>query len=237
MNNEQPSREIIREERAILKEEQKILAEERTILKKVNRTLEIAAVAASLLIVGAAAGLVYWRSASSRVYADKAAVAADRIDLAPESSGTLEEVFVREGDSVQANAPVARVGNELIKAKVAGLVIAAKDDIGKLINRGEPVVSMIEPDSLRVVASLEEDKGLRDVRIGQLAVFTLDAFGSKKFSGTVDEISPTSKDSGAVFSISDKREVRDFDVKIRFNAAGYPGIKNGMSAKVWIYKD
>jgi len=69
-----------------------------------------------------------------------------------------------------------------------------------------------------------------------LASFTVDAFGSKKFFGIVDEISPISDQSGIVFNISDKREVKQFDIKVRFDIKAYPQLKEGMSAKIIIYK-
>jgi multidrug resistance efflux pump len=125
----------------------------------------------------------------------------------------------------------------LIKAKTSGLIIDAKKDIGQIFAAGTPVISMIEPGKLRVVGQIEEDKGLSDIVIGQAATFTIDAFGSQQFSGVVDEITPTSNDSGVAFSISDKRATKKFDVKIRFNALAHPEFKNGMSAKIVIYKN
>ena len=47
----------------------------------------------------------------------------------------------------------------------------------------------------------------------------------------------TSRASGIAFSISDKREAKEFEVRIRFNVDDYPELKNGMSAKAVILKD
>lgn len=186
-----------------------------------------------LLIV---AGVAYWHMQQSRVYIEKAEVTASVIGLAPKTSGKLEEMLVKEGEEVKENQTVARVGNELVKAKSDGLVINTTDDIGKSINAGEAVVSMINPQDLRVVGHLDEDKGLTQLKVGQTAEFTMDAYGSKKFTGVVDEVSETSRNSDVVFSISDKREVKQYDIKIRYNVAEYSELKNGMSAQAWIYK-
>jgi len=191
---------------------------------------------AVLVIVGAAAGLIYLGITSNRVYIEKSQISAPRIDLAPQNSGALQEIYVKEGDLVEANAPVARVGDELIKAKVGGLIINVNNNIGKLFNPGEAVVSMIDPTELRVVGSIEEDKGLKDIRVGQRVLFSVDAFGNNVYFGTVDEISPTSNEQDVVFNISDKRALKEFDVKVRFNPDQYPELKNGMSAKMWVYK-
>lgn len=198
----------------------------------------------TLIIIGASAAMAiligsvgYAAYASTRVSADKAEIDAPLIALSPRGAGTLQELDVHEGDVVPADFVVARVGTELVKTSVAGEIVSADANIGKLVNPGEPVVTMIDPRDLRVVVRVEEDKGLESIKVGQTAHFTVDAFGSKRFTGIVDEVSPTSRASGIAFSISDKRETKEFEVKIRFNTEAYPELKNGMSAKAVILKD
>jgi multidrug resistance efflux pump len=190
----------------------------------------------ALVIIFSLVGLIYWLNVQGRVYTDKAEISAAITDLSPSNPGTLEELFVHEGDRVVENQSVARVGSEIIKAKSDGIIVSVDDSIGKNFNPGEVVVAMIDPTDLRVVGHVDETKGLKNIQIGQPAVFTVDAFGGKKYYGVVDEISDTSRQSGIVFNISDKREVKQFDVKIRFDINAYPELKNGMSAKLWIYK-
>jgi multidrug resistance efflux pump len=190
-----------------------------------------------LLIVAAGiAGLVYWRITSARVYVEKAVVSAPIINLSAKAGGILEEVFVKEGDMVEDNAPIVRVGNELIKAQSSGLILTMSSEIGTNFAPGQTVASMIDPAKLRVVGQVAEDKGLKDIKIGQTAIFTVDAFGSEQYTGTVDEISATANEGDIVFNISNARQENNFDVKIRFDIARYPELKNGMSAKIWIYK-
>ena len=188
----------------------------------------------TLLAIGVAA--IYWQSSSSIIQIDKSSISTSIIGLSPTTSGPLEEVYVNEGDAIDANTPVARVGDELIKTKISGIVISVNKNIGTIFAAGSPVVTMIDPSQLRVIGTIEEDKGLEDIKIGQMATFTVDAFKSKKYVGIVDEISSTSHESGVVFTISDKRETKLFDVKVRFNPDKYPELKNGMSAKITIYK-
>ncbi|MCX6719191.1 MAG: hypothetical protein NTZ38_02335, partial [Candidatus Taylorbacteria bacterium] len=88
---------------------------------------------------------------------------------------------------------------------------------------------------LRIVGKIDEDKGLSRIKAGDVATFTVDAFGSAEFTGIVDEISPISNQSAIVFSISDKREIKQFDIKVRYNISLHPEFKNGMSAKLRIY--
>ncbi len=187
------------------------------------------------LIAVAAGGFIYWRMTSQSIFVDTASIQAPLIALAPSQPGTLEEVYVNVGDRVPQNATVARVGNELIKSKVAGIIVAEPDTIGAEINPGEAVVTMVDPSQLRVVGKVDENKGLSSIAIGDPVNFTVDAFGSQQFSGIIDEISPTSNQSGIVFNISSQRQTQQFDIKARFDTAAYPQLKNGMSARMWIY--
>ncbi len=180
--------------------------------------------------------ILFYINSSTKIYIEKSAIQAPSIALGPQSPGVLEEIDVKEGDTVKASETVARVGNELIKAKVDGKVIGVENTIGKIANPGEAVVTMIDPTQLRVVGQIEEDKGLSDIRVGQTAVFTADAFGGKKYAGVVDEITPTSHDADVVFSISDQRQEKTFDIKVRFNPDLAPELLNGMSARIWIFK-
>ena len=228
----------------LLKKEEAILAEEKTILKEIKseeqlikqseRRIRLSALTLGLIIVLSSIGLVYWHYASTHVQIDNSLIAAPRIDLGAAQPGVLQEIDVHEGDSVSANTVVARVDNQIIKTKVGGLVITTSDNIGKRVNPGDAIVSLIDPSTLRVTGRLPEDKGLANVQVGQRATFTVDAFGSKTFYGTVDEVSPTSHEGDVVFNISDKRQTQEFDVKIRYDIGQYPELKNGMSAKITV---
>jgi len=190
------------------------------------------AIALVLVIVG---GLLYWQMASTRVSIDTSLITAPIIDLSPTAPGQLQEVYVNEGDVVAANTPVARVGDEILKTTVAGEIINIQNNIGKSFNPGQAVVSMIDPSQLRVVGTIDENKGLSKIRVGQLASFTVDAFGGKLYQGVVDEVNPSSNQSDVVFNISNSRQVQQFDAKVRFDQSQYPELKNGMSAKLTIY--
>jgi multidrug resistance efflux pump len=181
--------------------------------------------------------VLYIFLSQNQIYIEKSLISATPINLSAQNGGVLERTMVKAGDNVSENMPVALVGTEIVKSKEAGVVTQVNEDIGKNFAPSETVVTMIRPVDLYVVASIEEDKGLADVKVGQRAFFTVDAFGSKKFEGVVDEISPTSRQSDVVFNISTQRQVNEFDIKIHFDEKSYPELKNGMSAKTWIYKD
>ena len=233
-------KEMLNEEKEILAEEKEILSEikkEEKTLVKVERTVWVLTALISLFILAGGIGLFYLSLSNQSVYTDKTTISAPSINLSSAGGGILEEVDVHPGDIVKADTVLARVGNELIKTKVDSQVISIDSDIGKMFNPGETVATVIDPSALRVVGQVDEDKGLSSIKVGQRAEFTVDAFGSKKYYGVVDEISPTANQGDIVFNISDKRQVNSFDVKVRFDQTLYPELKNGMSAKLWVYKN
>lgn len=201
---------------------------------KISKRKGILIMVAMTLVVVGVVGFFYWKATRNQVYTDKASISAPNIALSSTTSGELKALFVKEGDVVPADFAVAQIGDEMVKTATPGLVIQVKDNLGENFTPNEPVVTIIDPQDLRAVAQVDETNDLNNIAVGQPAVFTVDAFGSKKFYGIVDEVAPTSNDSGVVFNISDQREVKSFDVKIRFDENRYPELKNGMSAKVWI---
>ncbi|HEX7586510.1 MAG TPA: HlyD family efflux transporter periplasmic adaptor subunit, partial [Patescibacteria group bacterium] len=148
--------------------------------------------AAFIFLLAGAIGIFYVYLARNQVYVEKSSIIAPMIDLSSQNGGLLQKLLVRAGDTVEENQPVAQVGNDLVKTKNAGVIISVINNIGKNFAPDEPVATMIKPEDLRVVVQVGEDKGLSDIQVGQKAYFTADAFGSKKYSGLVDEISPTS---------------------------------------------
>ncbi len=189
----------------------------------------------ALLIIAAGAIAAYLIVANSRVAVDAASIQAPLVMLTPTVPGHLDAVYVHVGDAIAANTPVAQVGSQVITSKVAGLVVSVNDTAGALVGAGESVVTMIDPSQLRVVGKIDENKGLTQLRVGDPVTFTVDAFGGQTFTGILDEISPTSNQSGIVFNISSQRATQQFDIKARYDTSAYPQLKNGMSARMWIY--
>ena len=196
-------------------------------------------IAAALVLVvgGSIAAVAYLGVSNQRVYIENSNVQAPSIPLAPTADGTLQQVYVSVGDIIPANTVVGEVGTELIKSTIGGLVISTNTNIGSRIPSGTPIVTMIDQTQLRVDGQLQEDKGLADVAVGDRAIYTVDAFPGKQYSGVVSEVSPTSQTSDVIFKVSDQREEQIFDIKVAYDISSYPELKNGMSAKIWVYKN
>ncbi|MDE1924751.1 MAG: HlyD family efflux transporter periplasmic adaptor subunit [Patescibacteria group bacterium] len=205
---------------------------------KKERNPWVLAVAACIVFIigGGIAALSYLAASSKTVYIDNAQIEAPLVDLSPTAPGVLKEVYVTEGQTVPPNTVVAEVGTELIKSTAGGLVVTVNNNIGKQVSPTDIIVETIDPAQLRVVGQVQEDKGLVDINVGDKASFTVDAFGSTKFEGVVSEVAPTAKSSDVVFNVSNQRQEQNFDVKVQYDTAQYPQLKNGMSAKIWVYK-
>jgi len=181
-------------------------------------------------------GIYIWQDMQGKIYIEKAEISAPVISLGPSQPGIIDKFYVDEGDMVSPGQHLAVIGDEAISSKTSGTVIWLKRTPGQLSAPGDTVVKMIDPREMRVVGRIQEDKGLKDIRTGQKVMFTVDAFGSKQYEGVVDSIGESARQSDIVFSISDKREEREFEVRVLFDTHAYPELKNGMSAKMWVYK-
>ena len=193
----------------------------------------------ALVIIAALAGTLYWLDLESKVYIENAQITAPEIDLNPSADGIIDEIYVSEGETVKRDQILAKVGDEIIRAKTQGIVTGVRNTPGQVVNLltdAKPVISMIDPRQLRLTGRVQEDKGLRDIHRGQYVVFTVDAFPGNQYEGTVERVAPAARQGDVVFSISDKREEQEFDVTVSYDVIRYPELKKGMSAKMWIYK-
>jgi multidrug resistance efflux pump len=180
-------------------------------------------------------GILFYKSISSYINIDNASISSPIISIAPQSQGILDEVYVKEGDKVTKDEPLARVDAEILKSKVAGTIVYINNAPGQVFNSAQPVVKMVDPKESKLLAIIKEDSGLSKIAVGNPVSFILDAFPNIKYTGLIEEISPTSNDSSVVFNISDTRVVKEYTVKINYDVAANPEFKNGMSAKIKIY--
>jgi len=203
------------------------------VFKKNPKILDIIIIVVFIGIIG---GVIYWNDLNSRVYIEQGTIDTPIISLTSPNSGILEKVLVNVGDYVSKSTTVAVVSGKEIHPATSGIVTAVQNTPGAVVNPQTSIVSMIDPREMRLLGIIEEDKGLKDIKVGQRVIFTMDAFPGKQYEGFVDSVSPTSRQSDIVFSISSARQEQNFNVKIKFNRDLYPEIKNGMSAKIWVYK-
>ncbi len=189
----------------------------------------------AIVIFGLLAVFLFWQLGQKTILIENSYLDAPVINLAPSAPGTLNALYVKEGDKISENTQVALIGSQIIFTKESGIVSNAPHLLGSYFSPGQIVVSIVNNKEMKVIGQIEETKGLSDITAGQRATFSVDAFPGKTYEGIVDQVSPVSNDNGIVFSISDKRPIKKFDIKVRFNISDYPELKSGMSAKITVY--
>ncbi len=112
----------------------------------------------------------------------------------------------------------------IIRTPYGGVVSKKYTEVGELLLPGKQIVTVVDPDRIYVLATIDEvDVGR--LRLGQPVAISIDAFSGEKFSGSIRRISPIV--SGG------KLETRTADVWIYFTAKD-ARIKPGMSADIEI---
>ncbi len=210
-----------------------------TILKQILTSLKNPRIrnrVLAIVIVGTVIfGVYFYFKKQGRITIEDSQVTGAVINITPDSPGKLAKLNVYEGDTVQKGDELAIVGTQMLRAEVGGLVIKTPQAVGSVVSPQTPVVVMVNPDDLRVVGVIDENKGLENIKTGQVASFTVDADGGKTFWGYVDHVAQTAKSTQLSFSISSERPVQQFEVYVRYDGRKYPEIKNGMSAKITIF--
>lgn len=178
---------------------------------------------------------IFFEKKRDRVFVDNSLIEAPVVNVTSINPGKLAEIDVYEGEKVKKGDVLAVVGTDTLRADTDGLIIMANKQIGGTMTVQNPVVQMINLSEMRVAGTIDENKGLNKIKVGQAVSFTIDALPGKTFWGYIDEVSSTAKQTQLTFSISSERPVQQFEVYTRFDTLLYPEIKNGMSAKMTVY--
>ena len=189
-----------------------------------------------LILIAAAAAFLYYQDLQSKIYIEDATISAPTISLAPLSAGQIQDIYVSEGDLVWKGENLAKIGGQYIVAQSPGVITYVNNAPGQIASPSAAVIQMVDLRELRVVGLLAEDKGLSSIHAGQKVTFTADAFGGKQYQGVVESVGSTSVLKDIVFSISNRRQESLFEVKVAFDTEAYSELKNGMSAKMYVYK-
>jgi len=180
-------------------------------------------------------GFYYYEKNNNRIFVENSLVSAPITNTSSEIAGKLMKVHVSEGDFVKKGDILAIVGTENLKAYSDGLVIKTNRQIGSIVNASVPVVQTINLNDIRIVGTIDENKGLNKIKVGQPVSFTVDAYPEKTYFGYVDEVAPSAKQTSLTFSISSERATQQFEIFVKYDPTKYPEIKNGMSAKMHVF--
>jgi membrane fusion protein (multidrug efflux system) len=101
----------------------------------------------------------------------------------------------------QAKAALAQAEMNLqytvVKAPVKGTVSRKSAEPGQVVQPGQPLMALVPLEAVWITANFKETQ-LKDMRPGQRATISVDAYGGKEYSGKVDSIAAA---TGARFSL------------------------------------
>lgn len=177
----------------------------------------------------------YFLKTDGRVSVENSLVQAPITSISTDTPGKLMKNLVFEGDSVKKGDALAIVGTDTLKSYADGIVIKVNRQIGSIVTAATPVVQTVNLNEMKIVGTIDENKGLSKIKVGQPASFTIDAYPDKIFWGYVDNIAPSAKQTAMSFSISSERPTQQFEIFVKFDSHKYSQIKNGMSAKMNVF--
>jgi membrane fusion protein (multidrug efflux system) len=101
----------------------------------------------------------------------------------------------------QAQAALAQAELNLqytqVKAPIDGIVSERKVELGEYVQIGQPLLALVPLHNVWVTANYKESQ-LKNMRQGQKAIVTVDAYGGREYEGHVDSIAAA---TGARFSL------------------------------------
>ena len=102
--------------------------------------------------------------------------------LALQQSVTFHEEF-----RARVQAQKERIKRLAIKTPISGIVLRRDGELGELIQRGQTLFWVGQPDHLQVIASIDEEE-ISGVASGQRVLIKADAFPGKVLEGSVHQI-------------------------------------------------
>lgn len=142
------------------------------------------------------------RLTQARSMTAEAQAGARSAQTAPQQVAVIKDrAAAAEARAQQAKAVADQAQLDLqyvtIKAPVSGVVSKKSVEAGQVIQAGEPVLAIVPLEDIWVTANFKETQ-LRQMRVGQPATISVDAFGGRKFKGHVESIAAA---TGAKFSL------------------------------------
>ena len=147
------------------------------------------------------------RVAQSRIERDRAKVAQAEATVRSARTAPQQVAMTRaRSESAAARVQQARAALEqgqlnlqytTVKAPLGGVVSRKAVEIGQIVQPGQPLLAVVPLEDIWVTANFKETQ-LKEMRPGQKAVVSVDAYGRREYQGHVDSIAAA---TGARFSL------------------------------------
>ena len=116
-------------------------------------------------------------------------------------TATRARASAAEAHAQQFRAALAQAELNLqyatVKAPVRGIVSKKGINVGQVVQAGQPLLAIVQIDDVWVTANYKETQ-LKEMRPGQRAVISVDAYGGREYKGKVDSVAGA---TGARFSL------------------------------------
>jgi len=196
-----------------------------------------------IVILGQAAGAYYveQNAAGSRSFIYSGTIEATLIHLSSSVGGTVENVYVKEGNPVKAGGVLMDLysgaksnqvtsSNEKIVSPINGVVLEVLFQPGETATPGANLVVVSNLDELTLTVYVPEDRyGV--IMLGQVYPVTVDSFPGQSFNGTVAYISDQAEFTPRNVQTTDSRKATVFAIKLDLDPTGGL-LKPGMPADV-----
>lgn len=206
-----------------------------------------------LIMVAFVVAIVWWWNYRKYISTVDANLDGYRVNVSARAVAPLSTVYKQEGDSVKKGELLALLDSTettdyRILSPIDGIVAKQWLVTGDLAEPGETLFTLNENRALWVAVYLQETK-FSEVRQGQSALFTLDAYPGLTFYGkvfyvgsnTASEFSliPPSNASGNYTKVSQRIPLKISIDKVEGEAKKKAGVRllSGMSANVKIIKE
>ncbi len=137
-----------------------------------------------------------WKVATARKEAATSAVAQAEGALEVAQAKLKTQAFRIQEAETSHKLVELNLQRTVIFAPVSGRIAQKNVDPGKYVQPGQPLLSIVQPDTW-VVANFKETQ-IGKMSVGQPVEITVDAYGGKTFKGHIDSLQPG---TGAVFSL------------------------------------
>lgn len=196
-----------------------------------------------IVILGLAAAAYYveQNAAGSRSFTYSGMIEATLIHLSSSVGGTVENVYVKEGNPVKAGGVLMDLysgakstqvtsSNEKIVSPIDGVVLEVLFQPGETATPGANLVVVSNLDELTLTIYVPEDRyGV--IMLGQVYPVTSDSFPEQSFNGTVAYISDQAEFTPRNVQTTDSRKATVFAIKLDLDPTGGL-LKPGMPADV-----
>jgi multidrug resistance efflux pump len=148
-----------------------------------------------------------------------------------------EEVIERQAAVAEAEAAIeaaqVRLSDCALRSPVNGVVVkgigrSVKD--GEVVVKGMPIVTVVSTDQPLWISSSVSELYVDRVRVGQPVLIRIDAFGRRRFPGTVEKVGRATE---ASLEQSSPWTLQQVPVKVTFDPED-ADVRHGMTCRIWI---